>query len=180
MKQLRIVNKVLSIVAIALAGFAIYLAIQWDAADKALRQQHIITDSLFNNYELVRTQSLQASGLLHALSDTNIQPIKLLGMPIAPGAWAYIFWNKANGQVFVNPVNLPQLERDEYYQLWAFSDGHSINLGLINMDKEPYIFQRMRDVDEADEFAVNIVSNGEQKRPLLEKVVVAGSVQDER
>jgi hypothetical protein len=174
MKRLRVVNTVLSAVAIALAVFAIYLAIRWDATNKQLAAHRTLVDSLHTNYEIVRTRSAQTSGLLRALSDSNIQHIELSGMPIAPNSEAYLYWNKDNGQVYINPVKLPELQPNEYYQVWAFKGDTFHNLGLINMNKSPYLIQRMRDVQNADEFVVNIVSSGEKSRPLLEKVVVAG------
>jgi|GEM_PF-6649242 len=170
---LRIFNKVLAVTAIFLAVAAIYFVLKLDRVERKLQQTRYQLDSLYTNYQILHTSASQSAGLLRAMSNNDIQHIRLEGMPIASEASAYIYWNPENGQVYVNPAGLPSLEKNEYYQVWAFKGNNAISLGVIDMNKAPYLIQRMRDVKDADDFAIIRVEEGEKSRPMLENMVVA-------
>ncbi len=170
---LRIFNKVLAATAILLAVAAIYFVLKLDRIERELQKTQFQLDSLYSSYHILHTGATQSAGLLRAMSNDNILHVRLDGMPIAPDASAYIYWNPENGQVYVNPAGLPALEKNEYYQVWAFKGNDAVSLGVLDMNKSPYLIQRMRDVKEADEFAIIRVEEGEKSRPMLENMVVA-------
>ncbi len=170
---LRVFNKILAATAVLLAVAAIYFVLKLDRIERELQQTRYQLDSLYTNYQILHTHASQSAGLLRAMSNDDILHVRLDGMPIAPEASAYIYRNPENGQVYVNPAGLPPLKKNEYYQLWAFKGNDAVSLGVIDMKKSPYLIQRMRDVKEADEFAIIRVDEGEKSRPMLENMVVA-------
>ena len=171
--QLRVFNKVLAATAILLAVAAIYFVLKMDRLERELQHTRAQLDSLYTNYQILHTSASQSAGLLRAMSNDSIIHVRMSGMPIAPNAEAYIYWNPSNGQVYINPAGLPAPGQNEYYQVWAFKGDSAISLGVIYMQKSPYRIQRMRDVMGADEFAVIKVEDGEKSRPMLENMMVA-------
>lgn len=130
---LRIFNKVLAATAILLAVAAIYFVLKLDRIERELQKTQYQLDSLYASYQILHTGATQSAGLLRAMSNENILHVRLDGMPIAPDASAYIYWNPENGQVYVNPAGLPALEQNEYYQVWAFKGNDAVSLGVLDL-----------------------------------------------
>jgi len=64
----------------------------------------------------------------------------------APDSNAKVFWMPKNGDVYVDPSNLPALPGDKQYELWAIIDGVPVNAGIIVTTKQgnSYKVQRMK------------------------------------
>jgi anti-sigma-K factor RskA len=82
-----------------------------------------------------------------------------LNVSNAPDSSAKVFWMKNTGDVFVDPSNLPMLESNKQYELWAIVNGAPVNAGIIiNTKKGIYRVQQMKSFGtvKVDAFAVSI------------------------
>lgn len=155
----------------------------------------LLVGSLFLNYnfynkyqttnnELVTTQAaLQqqrdiASSMkqdMGVIADKNAMPISLAATPDAPDAAARIYWMQNTNEVYIDPSNLPELEKGKQYQFWAIVDGKPVNGGIITttINGKKVHIQKMKSFGQAQAFAVSVEDAGPEK-PEPTKVVVVG------
>ncbi len=88
---------------------------------------------------------------------------------------AEVFWNKATGELFIDPSTLPQVPAGKQYQLWFLIDGKPIDAGMISLTDVASI-QKMKECKGAQMFAITIEKEGGNPTPTMEQMVVAGKV----
>ncbi len=69
--------------------------------------------------------------------------------------------------------NLPTPPTDKQYQLWALVDGKPVDAGMIT-DLED--LQAMKEMPEAQAFAITLEPKGGSVNPTLEQLYVIGNV----
>lgn len=117
-------------------------------------------------------------------SDMNIiqskysEAIRLNGVNTTPEAIAKIFWMKNTGDVYIDASNLPDVQQDQQFQLWAIVDGKPVDAGLIitSRKSDKYRIQKMRSFGRAEAFAITIEKQGGSPSPTLSKMVVMGKM----
>ncbi len=88
-------------------------------------------------------------------------PVSLAGIKVSDAS-AKVFWMKDNGDVYVDPSNLPAIEKGKQYELWAIIEGEAapVNAGIIITTKEgnTYTIQKMKNFKGAkvQAFAVSV------------------------
>lgn len=87
---------------------------------------------------------------------------------------ALVFWDSSNQNVYLNPDQLPAVNEDQQYQLWALKDGQPIDLGIVL--KGDRGFQQMKSTAEADAFAITVEPLGGSEQPTLEQLKVIGNI----
>ncbi|MES2849136.1 MAG: anti-sigma factor, partial [Bacteroidota bacterium] len=74
-------------------------------------------------------------------------PVSLAGLKVTDAS-AKVFWMKDNGDVYVDPSNLPAIEKGKQYELWAIIEGNPapVNAGIIITTKQgnTYTIQKMK------------------------------------
>lgn len=105
-------------------------------------------------------------------SPANIA-VTMKGSAIQPDALATIYWDRSNGNVYLNINNLPAPPKDHQYQLWALKDGKPIDAGVFDMKQQ---IQSMKNISAADAFAVTLEPAGGSVNPTLENLYVIGNV----
>lgn len=87
---------------------------------------------------------------------------------------AIVFWDASNQNVYLNPEDLPTVDADQQYQLWALKDNQPTDLGIVL--KGEIGFQQMKNAAEADAFAITLEPLGGSEQPTLEQLKVIGKI----
>jgi hypothetical protein len=106
------------------------------------------------------------------LFNPDIMRIEMAGTPAFAGNSSVLFWNPESGEVIWDGSNLPKLNTDQQYQLWAIVDGKPQNGGMLTSGTPA----KMLDAVSAQAFAVTIEPNGGSESPTLDKMVVFAAV----
>lgn len=129
----------------------------------ALRQEQAV---IANNLNVVKEE-------LSILQDTENKVIKLAGVEAHPKSFAYVYWNVTSHEVFVKIGDLPNPPSEKQYQLWALKDGKPIDAGVFNV-KDGIL--KVKNIEDADAFAVTLEPKGGSENPTLEEMYVMGAV----
>lgn len=138
-----------------------------------------------NNQKFAATVSeleYKNTGLSQAVAfSTNKEwtTVQLAGVKNSLAAKMVVYWNKRNKEVLINytAMSLPNTDNAHQYQLWAMVNGKPVSLGVFggsNLPTKATI--KMRNIENAQAFAVTIEPNGGSASPTMEKMVVMGGV----
>lgn len=105
--------------------------------------------------------------------------VKLGGTNIAPQAKMRVFWHKDGQHVMVDNtrMSLPENDSKHQYQLWAIVKGKPVDLGVFDAQSQPAkLLLAMKEVSNAQAFAVTLEKRGGSATPTMEKMVVQGAI----
>jgi len=123
-----------------------------------------------------RASFQQSQEQLAVVMDPRRRTVWLNGVGNALGAKARIYWDKDAQAVHMDPMSLAELPAGQQYQLWALVDGKPVDAGVIAKGDTAYTLQRMKDVPNAQAFAVTIEQEGGSPTPTLTAMVLMGNV----
>lgn len=112
-------------------------------------------------------------------SDPAWSSVKLAGTKISPQANMMVYWHKKGQHVIVDntKMELPENDDTHQYQLWAIVAGKPVDLGVFDAQAQPKkLLLPMKEVGNAQAFAVTLEKRGGSAAPTMEKMVVIGSV----
>lgn len=91
-----------------------------------------------------------------------------------PSVYATIYWDTTTSHkdVYLMVNNLPHPASDKQYQLWALFNGQPIDLGMIEV-KEERLLYRMKNVQNAQAFAITLEPKGGSTTPTSTPVVLS-------
>ena len=105
----------------------------------------------------------------------GVKMAALKGTSNAPQALTTVFWDSTNKDVYLFVNNLPQTPSDKQYQLWALLDGKPIDLGMLDV-KEKRLLVKMKNVQNAQAFAITLEQKGGSVNPTMEAMYVLGNL----
>ncbi len=108
-------------------------------------------------------------------SDPSLTSVALASVKPEVQQQAEVFWNKATGELFIDPSSLPQAPAGKQYQLWFLIDGKPTDAGMISLTDVASI-QKMKECKGAQMFAITLEDEGGKPTPDLNALVVAGKV----
>ena len=112
-------------------------------------------------------------------SDPTWTPVKLAGTKISPQANMMVYWHKKGQHVMVDNTKmaLPENDASHQYQLWAMVNGKPVDLGVFDAQTQPKkLLLAMKEVGNAQAFAVTLEKRGGSVNPTMEKMVALGAV----
>lgn len=112
-------------------------------------------------------------------TDPTWTPVKLSGTKISPKANIMVYWHKAGHHVMIDNTKmaLPENDADHQYQLWALVNGKPVDLGVFDAQAQPKkLLMAMKEIGNAQAFAVTLEKRGGSISPTMEKMVVMGGV----
>jgi len=112
---------------------------------------------------------------LQILGSPDYDLINLIGLPIAPEAFAQVLWNANTTEVFLRADRLPQPETGKQYQLWAIVDNAPQSMGVFDLPPDS-ILLKMSSVSKPTAFAITLEPQGGVEVPTLEAMYVFGNV----
>lgn len=106
------------------------------------------------------------------------QLLTLKGTDKAPDASMKIAFNTASKEVLIDlsSLNLPALDDQHQYQLWAIVDDKPVDLGVFDYTQSGDSLLSMKSVTNAKAFAVTQEKKGGSPVPTLSEMVVIGSI----
>lgn len=109
------------------------------------------------------------------MRNPNVKMTALRGTPNSPQALSTVFWDSTTKDVYLFVNNLPQAPTQKQYQLWALLDGKPIDLGML-VPKEQRLLVKMKNVQNAQAFAITLEPAGGSASPTLEAMYVSGNL----
>ena len=112
-------------------------------------------------------------------ADPTWSSVKLAGTKISPQATMMVYWHKKGQHVMVDNTKmaLPENDNTHQYQLWAMVNGKPVDLGVFDAQTQPKkLLLPMKEVGNAQAFAVTLEKRGGSVTPTMEKMVVVGAV----
>jgi anti-sigma-K factor RskA len=153
---------------------AFYYYNQWRSTDSELSNLIAQNLELATNFNQVNNDLDNLREDVAVLVSPEYRRIILAGTDNAPDASAVIYWNAQQEKVFLNTTAMTTLPSDQQYQLWALVDGQPIDAGVF--DAASGTFQIMKNIGQADAFAVTIEPKGGSESPTLSTMQVLGTV----
>lgn len=90
---------------------------------------------------------------------------------------ATVYYNASSGQAYLLPGTLPATEPGKQYQLWALVDGKPVDMGVLDSSFALDKAYQMKNVHNAQAFAITIEKEGGSPGPTLETMIVLGKVE---
>ena len=144
--------------------------------------------SLNNKYQNLQKQNIvlkqnadEALATLNNLKEDaammqkpSMKMAALHGTAHAPASFATIYWDTTSKDVYLMVNNLPQPATDKQYQLWALINDQPVDLGVII--REEKLLVKMKNVQNAQAFAITLEPRGGSPSPTLNEMYVMGKL----
>jgi anti-sigma-K factor RskA len=131
---------------------------------------------LAEELQVQRAGAERSNEQLAIVLDPRRHSVLLNGVGTAVGSKARIYWDKEAHSVYIDPMTLAALPDGKQYQLWALVNGRPVDAGVIAKGDAERGIQAMKDVPDAQAFAVTIEREGGSPTPTLEAMVLLGQV----
>jgi anti-sigma-K factor RskA len=114
---------------------------------------------------------------LSMIKDPAMEVVKMPSVPSSPkpGSLTTVYWDTKSKDVYLLVNNLPQPATDKQYQLWALVDGKPVDAGVFDI-KEGLSFVKMKNIPQAQAFAITLEKKGGSPSPNLQALYVLGKV----
>ena len=112
---------------------------------------------------------------LQIMGSPEYRQINLNALPIAPQAFARVFWNQQTQDIFLKADHLPDPEASKQYQLWAIVNNSPVSIGVFDIPNDGSLIQ-MTGVANASAFAITLEAQGGVQSPTLDAMYVIGNV----
>lgn len=142
-----------------------------ELAQTKLNNQKLTFENLINkaNY---RSASEQLA-LIHKHGNKTTH---LEGLTIAKEASAMIYWNSETKELYINIDHLPDAPQGKQYQLWALKAGKPVDAGVIDIHAADNTMYKMKNIDEAEAFAISLEKLGGVESPTMDAIYAMGSI----
>ncbi|MEO6694430.1 MAG: anti-sigma factor, partial [Ignavibacteria bacterium] len=131
---------------------------------------------MVQDYDAVNRKLTQISQDINIISDRNFKMVSLKGLEKSPGSDVVTFWNPDSKKVFIKVENLPVPPSNKQYQLWALSNGKPIDAGMMDVDPSDKTLHPMKDIEDAQAFAVTLEPKGGSVNPTMTEMYVMGTI----
>ena len=145
---------------------------RWNEAED--RYSSLLNDKnqLAQNYNLVKNEYDRNVNDLIVMRDQKSKVIQLFSTDTTKNFEARVYWNKNTRESYIDVLSLPIPEEGKQYQLWALVGGKPVDAGVFEMSVSG--IQRVKDIPEADAWAVTLEPIGGSVNPTLEQMYLLG------
>ncbi len=157
-----LLNTLLALVSIL--GFTLYFIQK--SENKAQLQKY---ESALRVCDSIATIQKEEFAIINQINKPDNKIINLLATPGYAGISVYLHYNAVEKKNFLQLVNLPDITKEQVFQLWALRDGVDPMPLDIFVDKNKII--PVTFVDNTVTYAITIEPNGGSKAPSLEKLI---------
>ncbi|MES2645383.1 MAG: anti-sigma factor [Bacteroidota bacterium] len=127
------------------------------------------------NSLLARNKAMEAS--FNMVKDPAVKQVVMGATPAKPGSMATVYWDSRSKDVYLLVNNLPKPASQKQYQLWAIVDGKPVDAGMVDLSgSQDNMLLRMRNIPEAQAFAITLEKEGGSSSPTMEAMYVLGKV----
>ncbi len=150
-----------SLAALAISTFASWFFYsRWEDSEERFSEILSEKNQLAQNYNMVKDSFDKTLYDVLVMRDINSQVITLQSPDSGKNYKARIFWNRNSKEVFIDVLNLPAPGEDQQFHLLAFTNGQATDVGIFDNHEFSGI-QRMKEVADADSWAVSLMSKVE-------------------
>lgn len=165
---------VLLLIGSAVMNYVLYDKLKAAKSDLAELQSEKST--LASQMEVQRTAFKAKNTELAMVMKPGVKMVSLKGMDISPSSTAMIVWNTSNKSVYIDQASLPMPPQGKQYQLWALVDGKPVDAGVFTMQDGNFVMQKMKDMPNAQAFAVTLEKEGGSPIPTMDQMFLIGNV----
>lgn len=171
--------KLAAAASVTLAIIACYLAyeyrLRWRNSESSLSALIAQNEKIAQDYNQVNERLNKLENDLEVKDNPQFTRVVLEGTENAPGAMAYVYWNRSSNEVYLSIKNMKTLARENQYQLWAIIDGKPVDAGVFDVNTAGLL--KMKRIGRgATTFAVTIEPLGGKYSPSLQTLQVIGTV----
>ena len=131
-------------------------------------------NTLQANIQVYKTSITQFESATAMMADPDMIMVKMGGQGSNENSMATVFWDSKTKEVYLMPNKLPAPIAGKQYQLWALVDGKPVDAGL--MDANCIGVCKLKNISEADAFAITLEAQGGSPTPTLSQLFVLGKV----
>ena len=166
-------NSMTWVIAAAIIGFAFAIWQFYESQNKALEIATLQSENqrITSDFKSLEMQVAQLNEGMEEMYDPMLE--KVVMKPVMDGinSKVSVFWNKKNGEVKLDPSDLPSIAENEQYQLWVIRDGKPVDMGILPKDVNGALMASQKTM-KGEAFALTIEPLGGRKEPSMEKMVV--------
>lgn len=156
---------------ILLAG-SLYWAFTTNTKYQELQEANRRLQSNMDAYEAQLSEMKSEQALMHK---SGMRMAALQGTAHSPASFVTVYWDTTSKDVYMMINNLPQPAADQQYQLWALLNNEPIDLGVFEIRQEKLLV-RMKNVQQAQAFAITLEPKGGSPSPTADKMYVVGKL----
>lgn len=172
-KPVKWLRRAIAVCVILLMG-SIILNFYFYSKSVAYRKEY--TDLLVQQKSLLaKNESMEAS--FRMIKDPGMKQVTMNAMGSNAGAMATVYWDTHSKDVYLMINNLPKHTTDKQYQLWAIVNGKPVDAGMLDMDdSNDKMLLKMKNIPEAEAFAITLEKKGGSPTPSMDALYVLGKV----
>lgn len=145
-----------------------------------LQKSEIKNAQLEQSISDARDSAEKTKKLLAVYRNRDMVNVKLKGQQVAPEAYAEVYWDKKNKQIFVDAKDLPTPPKGKEYQVWSLTldplTPKSVGLLSNFEDDENKIF-KLSDSHASEAFAITLEPQGGSETPTMSQLYTKGVVE---
>ena len=157
-------------------ALSIYFYRNWKESEQNLQLALNTQQQYAHNFERVQQKLSANQKAMMLIKDANTLRIELKGVEKSPDSRVTVYWHRLTKDVYINVENLPTPPAGKQYQLWALVDGKPVDAGLLNGTDMSTDLHHMKDVQQAQAFAITLEPKGGSINPTLEAMYVMGKI----
>lgn len=166
------------VMAVSMIALYFYQSSQVVDLEKNLRAQEAQNDK--NNYMIasLREEMAGKNGEIAMFRSPDFKTVFLKGVETkSKSSLAIVCWNKESKETVIAVQNLPDVDPNKQYQLWAMVDNKPVSIGMIPTDSVLGGFMKMNTVENPQAFAITMEKKGGSEVPTMEEMYVFGQIQ---
>ncbi len=156
-----------SIAALIAIG-SVWMYSQWNDTKEDLQIATEQNFSLSKELESLKDNLENTSEYLAVLNSADTEQYILKGNALSPSAKLVSYVNHKQKKVIVNATELPELDENHDYQMWADVEGEMINMGVISKDSQ---LLAMNYINNAESLNVTIEPLGGSYHPTVSRLI---------
>lgn len=137
------------------------------------------TEFLESQIEKANSDLLEAEKLIAVLRDRDIISVPLDGQTVYPEAYAKVYWDKNEDNIYLDVQGLPTPPEGMVYQVWSLTLNPLTPTSLGTLDEfntdENKIFL-IANANESEAFGITLEPAGGSESPTLEQLYTLGAV----
>lgn len=136
-------------------------------------------DQIASANNVLQTKVTSYETAMAVIKDKDMKMVSMPGTNVPtspnPASLATVYWNQRTRDVYLLVNNMPLPAADKQYQLWALVDGKPVDAGVFDAN-DPTAFVRMKNIPNAQGFAITLEKKGGAVSPTMDQMYVLGNV----
>ena len=156
-------------IALICAASALYYHSKWSETELKYASLVSDRDQLAGKLDQVNYSYQNTVSAFEIVRDQHTKAIALAATDTSKSFHARVYWNSVTHQSYIDVQELPAPGQGKQFQLWALVNGKPVDAGVFNVTAQT-AFQRVKDIEKADAWAVTLEPEGGSVSPTLDKM----------